>query len=98
MQVQTDKNPSECIRVFQECIRKRPLRLKPFPFKCEAATLQGDRSSIIASFRIAEPYGRVRMECERIDGVTFVDFFIDGNIRGRITAQSMAKNIVSKLS
>jgi len=39
----------------------------------------------------------VRMECERRDGVTLVEFFTDGNIRGKITANSMAKNIASKL-
>lgn len=55
-------------------------------------------TSISASFHIAEPYGVVRMQCERRGNATLVDFFTVGNLRGKITANSMAKSIASKLS
>ncbi|MCA1704055.1 MAG: hypothetical protein LC808_12645, partial [Actinobacteria bacterium] len=97
MQLQTGRDLRDCVRIFYESINKRPLKLKPFPFKCEAPQFSGDRASISASFQIAEPYGVVRMECERRGSVTLVDFFTDGNIRGRLTANSMAKSIALKL-
>jgi hypothetical protein len=84
--------------IFQESIRRRPLRLKMFPFKCESPQISGNAASIVAGFQRAELYGMVKMQCERGDGVTHVQFFTDGNLRGRITANSMAKNVASKLS
>jgi hypothetical protein len=98
VQVRTNRDLSECLGIFQEAIRRRPLRLMVFPFKCEPPKISGNAASIVASFRIAEPYGMVKMQCERRDGVTHVEFLTDGNLRGRITANSMAKNIASKLS
>ncbi len=98
MQIQTGRDLSECIRIFQDSITKRPLKLKPFPFRSDASQVSATRATISARFQIAEPYGMVRMQCERRDGVTLVDFFVDGNIRGKMTANSMAKHIASKLS
>jgi hypothetical protein len=98
MQVRTNRDLSECIRIFRDAIRKRPLKLKVFPFQCEPPQISGTSASIAATFQIAEPYGMVRMQCERRDGVTYVQFVTDGNLRGRITANSMAKNIASRLS
>jgi len=97
VQVRTSRSLGDCVRIFQESIRKRPLRLKPFPFKAEAPQISENLASISASFQIAEPYGTVTMQCERRDGATLVDFFTDGNMRGKITANSMAKNIAEKL-
>lgn len=96
--MQTTKDPAECVRVFQECLRKRPLKLRPFPFICDTPQVSADRSRISASFKIAEPYGVVVMRCERRGDTTLVEFATDGNIRGRMTANSMAKHIASRLS
>lgn len=98
MQVRTNRDLSECIDIFQEAVRKRPLRLRMFPFKCDAPQTSGNTASIVASFQIAEPYGMVKMQCARRDGVTHVQFLTDGNLRGKITANSMAKNIASRLN
>jgi len=98
VQIQTDLDPAECVRIFQDSIRKRPLTLLAFPFRCEAPEISENGASILASFQIGEPYGMVQMQCECRNGVTFIDFETDGNIRGKLTANSMAKNIASKLA
>lgn len=98
MQLQTNRTLNECVRIFQDCVRKRPLKLKTFPFKSEPPQIADGRAAISARFQIAEPYGTISMQCERRDGVTVVDFFTEGNLRGRAIAKSMAKNIASKLS
>lgn len=98
METRTSRSVAECVQVFQECVRKRPLKLKAFPFKCEAPKAIPGGQAITAAFQIAEPYGMVRMECIGSDGATRVAFFTDGNIRGRITANSMAKHIASRLA
>lgn len=97
MELQTHCDMAECIRIFQETVKKRPLRLKPFPFRCHAPEFSGDWATISASFQFAEPYGVVKMRCEKRVGGTLVTFLTDGNIRGKITAYSMAKHIVSQL-
>lgn len=97
MQVHTGQDMGECIRIFQNSIKKRPVKLRIFPFQCSEPSFSGDHASISASFQIGEPYGMLRMQCERRDGTTIVDFVTDGNIRGKITANSMAKNVASKL-
>ena len=97
MQVETSHGLGDCVRIFQESVRKRPLRLKPFPFRCETPQISGEMAIVTASFQIAEPYGSVRMQCERRDSVTVVHFFTAGNIRGRVTANSMAKRIAANL-
>jgi hypothetical protein len=98
MDTRTSRSVDECVRVFQECIRKRPLKLKAFPFKCESPKSIPGGQAIAASFQIAEPYGVIRMECSDQGGETRVVFFTDGNIRGRLTANSMAKHIAAKLA
>ena len=98
MQVRTSRELVKCIEIFQESIQKRPLKLKAFPFRCGSPQISGDRASISASFQIAEPYGTVKMECQRQGDVTLIEFSANGNIRGTITANSMAKYISSKLS
>jgi hypothetical protein len=97
MQVRTNRSLGECVAIFQESVRKRPLKLKMFPFRCDTPQITDNMAVVAATFQIAEPYGSVRMQCERRDGVTHVDFFTDGNIRGKVAANSMVKAIVAKL-
>lgn len=97
MQVQTDRTLGECVSIFQESIRKRPLKLKIFPFKSEPPQISGEMAVISASFERGEVYGSVGMQCERRGSVTVADLTTEGNVRGKLTANSMAKNIAGNL-
>lgn len=99
MQLVTEFTPSECVRVFEESVRKRPAKLFIFPFRCDAPQVTDARASISAAFQLAEPYGMLRMRCEKLDkSPTQVFFSTDGNIRGRMVANSLAKHVAGKLS
>ena len=93
MDVYSTYEPRECIQIFQDVIKQRPLRLRMFPFKCERPQINGDSASIAASFKLAQPYGSVVMHCERVDDLTRIVLSTEGNMRGRVTAKSMAKAI-----
>lgn len=97
MQIRTSRHLAECVSIFQQCTRKRPLRLKVFPFKCEPAQITDNQASILATFKLAEPYGTVAMKCERQGDITMIELSTGGNIRGQLTAKSMAKTIAARL-
>lgn len=70
---------------------------KALPFKCSSPVVSDGQGSIAASFQLAEPYGTVRMDCERVADVTNVEFATYGNIRGRAMAAGMAKAIKRRI-
>ncbi len=98
VQIQTKMSPTECVEVFQRAVQKRPMKLKIFPFKCAAPQVSSSTGSISASFQLAEPYGMLAMVCEVRGGETIVSFSTDGNIRGKITANSLAKHVAAQLA
>jgi hypothetical protein len=92
MEITTGRSADECARIFENAVSKRPLKLKIFPFQCSRTS-----SGVQASFQRGEPYGVVAMQCRAEGNKTRVTFSVDGNIRGRITANSLAKHIAAQL-
>lgn len=97
MELQTQRSLQECLSIFQDAVKRRPLKLKLLPFTCSNPQLAGNNATITASFQLAEPYGAVTMLAERHGNGTMVRLATDGNIRGRVMANSLAKSIASKL-
>lgn len=92
MQITTGRSADDCARIFENAVAKRPLKLKIFPFQCSRTS-----SGVQASFQRGELYGVVAMQCQTEGNETRVAFSVDGNIRGRVTAKSLAKHIATQL-
>ncbi|MFZ6005555.1 MAG: hypothetical protein ACOYXM_16655 [Actinomycetota bacterium] len=105
---ETKLGVQDCGAIFRQAVDKRPLKLKAFrfqyftpsrdedPFASLDGSVQPD-FEVGTGYKMAELYGTVVMSClSRDNGGTLVSLRSAGNMRGRVTTNSLVKHVLGK--
>jgi hypothetical protein len=104
---ETTLDVRECGALFRQAVDKRPLKLKIHRYTYFTPTRDEDPFASLdgsvhpdfevgAGYQQMELHGTVVMSCLKQGGRTLVSLRSAGNMRGRVSTNSLVKHIVSK--